>query len=88
MAWRIEWSKEALRDMGRMEQGDARRLMKKLESSPESPQSHFERLSGHDDYKLRAGDLRAICLLTFQSQVIFVEKVGHRKNIYKKFSKR
>ncbi len=88
LAWRIEWSKEALRDLSRLEHKDAKRLVKKIESIIEDPLAHFERLSRYDDYKIRAGDFRAICLLLFQTQTILVEKAGHHKYIYKNFSKK
>ena len=87
LAWHLEWSKEAIKELSKIEQKEAKRIIKKLEVCLENPFSHFERLSGYEDYKIRAGNYRAICLLVFQTNTIIVQKVGHRKNIYKRFEK-
>ncbi|MBI3588211.1 type II toxin-antitoxin system RelE/ParE family toxin [Candidatus Micrarchaeota archaeon] len=82
--WRINWSSDAARFLSGMERGEARRIVAKLEAASREPQRHFSRLSGHDDYKLRVGDYRVIALLMHSEKTIFVEKISHRKNIYKK----
>ena len=84
MKWNIEWSSEALRALNKLEISVARRIVKKIEQSSVDPLKYFSRLSGFDDYKLRVGDYRVIALLLRSKKTIFVENLGHRKNIYKK----
>ncbi len=59
-----------------------------MEAASGNPHANFERLSGHQEYKIRIGQYRAICLLLESSQTIYIEQVGHRKNVYKKFPKK
>jgi mRNA interferase RelE/StbE len=84
MAWKLAWSAEAAQFMGRVEKPVAARMAKKLEAILEDPQRFLSRLSGHDDYRLRVGDHRIIVLLLHPENTVFVEKIGHRKNVYKK----
>ncbi len=81
--WAIELSEEALRDLSRLENKIAERIVKKLEEAAKNPQYYFTRLVGHDDYKLRISDYRALVLLLHEKKVVFVQKICHRKNIYK-----
>jgi len=81
--WKIEYSAEALRDLHKLEKSAVRRIIKKLEQAAQNPNRYFERLVGYEDYKLRIGDYRVIALLLHGKQIIYVEKIGHRKKIYK-----
>ena len=83
MAWKLAWSIDAADFMGRVERPVAERIAAKLESVLENPSRHFSRLSGAEEWKLRVGDHRVIALLLHSERVVFVERVGHRKNIYK-----
>ncbi len=83
MAWRIEFTREALKDISKLELKVVDRILNKLEEIKNKPYDHFQRLVGYDDFKLRVGDYRIIALLTHDKKII-IEKIGHRKNIYKK----
>lgn len=67
-----------------MQTKDLQRIIEKLEKAAESPPHYFKRLTGADDYKLRVGDYRILVLLLHSKNTVFVEKIGHRKNVYKK----
>ncbi len=84
MAWKLVWSSDAASFMSRIEQPESQRISDKLESTLSNPQHYFKRLSGEDDYKLRIGDYRALVLILHAEQTIFVEKVDHRKRVYKR----
>lgn len=79
----MEFSSEAVRDLQFLETEAAKRIVKKLESITPYPQRHLSKIVGADDYKLRIGDYRVIIILVHGSKTIFVERVGHRKNVYK-----
>jgi len=82
--WGIEWSDEAFRDIQGIEKDIAGRIVKKLDSTKSDPPRYFERQVGSDEYKLRIGDWRVLALLDHNRKIVLIEKVGHRKNIYKK----
>ena len=83
ISWKIELSEEAFRDLSNLNLDASKRIIKKLEQSAKDPKHFFKRLKGCDDYKLKVGDYRALALLLHEKKLIFVEKVGHRRNMYK-----
>jgi mRNA interferase RelE/StbE len=56
--------------------------MNKVDEATEWIQHRLERLSGYPYYKLRAGDYRAIITWNREEDVLIVEAVGHRRNVY------
>ena len=84
MAWQVELSDGALRELNKMEKKDSERIIKKLEQATTNPQHFFERLTGYDDCKLRTGDYCTVVKLVREKQLIFVKSIGHRKNVYDK----
>lgn len=83
MTWKIEFTREAMRDISKLETAIAERIITKLEEVKHKPYASFQRLAGHDDFKLRVGDYRVLALLSHDEKIT-VQKIGHRKNIYKK----
>ncbi|MCU4743349.1 type II toxin-antitoxin system RelE/ParE family toxin [Natronoglomus mannanivorans] len=58
------------------------RILKKLTEAQDWTDHRLERLSGWPYYKLRAGDYRAIITWDKKNDVLIVEAVGHRRNVY------
>lgn len=83
MSWAVSWSEDAAGFLSKLEGGVAKRIIGRVESASRDPPKHFSRLVGYDDYKLRVGDYRVIALLIHAEKRLFIEKVGHRKNVYK-----
>jgi len=79
--WKIEYSRDAYRDLTKLDTIIAKRVLKKIESTRKNPRVYFKRLIGEDDYKLRVGDYRVLALLLDDSTIL-IQRVGHRKNIY------
>lgn len=62
---------------------DAReRILKKLGEAREWTDHRLDPLTGWPYYKLRAGDYRAIITWDRDEDVLVVEAVGHRRNVY------
>jgi len=58
------------------------RILKKLGEAQEWTEHRLEPLSGYPYYTLRAGDYRAIITWDRENDVLVVEAVGHRRNVY------
>ncbi len=84
MAWKLSWSTDAALFMSKLDRKEAQRISDKLESTLSNPNHFFRRLAGEDDCKLRIGDYRALVLLLHAEETVFVEKVDHRKRVYKR----
>ena len=88
MAWKIEFLRQAEKDLDALDRATARRLMKFLKDriQPlEDPRSVGEPLKGPElgkYWRYRLGDYRIICKIEDQRLIIIVVKVGHRKEVY------
>ncbi len=83
MSWQVRLSDDAVRELSRLDAQQAQRIITKLAQAAENPRRFLKRLAGQDDFKLRAGDYRIIAILIHSENIVFVEKIGHRKNVYK-----
>jgi len=68
----------------KLDRSAAIQIVKKLRQAAGSPERFFERLSGSEKYKLRAGDYRAIAKIYFSEKLVFVEAIDHRSRVYQK----
>ncbi|MBD3389335.1 type II toxin-antitoxin system RelE/ParE family toxin [Candidatus Micrarchaeota archaeon] len=84
MAHSLVFAHEALRELKKLENKEAKRIVEKLKESAKEPNAFFERLVGREEYKLRVGDYRVIANILNKEKKIVVRSVGHRKNIYRR----
>jgi mRNA-degrading endonuclease RelE of RelBE toxin-antitoxin system len=75
---------KAISFMNKLSKSVKSRIFSKLLLSKANPLHYFERLSGRKDYKLRAGNYRAIADIDSINRKIQVTLVGHRRNVYKR----
>lgn len=89
MAWKIELSAEADRELSKLDAQHSRRILKFLHqrlSRLDDPRSIGEALHGSrlgEFWKYRVGSYRLICKLEDDRLVVLVLRVGHRKEIYR-----
>ena len=87
MAWRIEWSGIAERQLQKLDAQHAKRIFKFVERllSLDDPRSSGEALRGRlgESWKYRVGSYRLICKIEDDNSRILVLAVGHRKEIYR-----
>lgn len=77
----IEWHDEASRELDKLDNFLAKIILKRVDKLKENPFSKdVIRLVGRNEYRLRVGDYRVIFEII--SNIIWIKKVGHRKNIY------
>jgi mRNA interferase RelE/StbE len=82
--FQIRFSEEALYQLKKMDNQVAKRIIQKIDESKETPIHFFKRLSGREEYKLRVGDYRILARVIPIEKIIFIQSIGHRKNIYKR----
>ncbi len=64
---------------------ERRRLVERLAGLAENPRPvGVEKLSGQDKYRLRQGRYRILYAIEDQNLLVYVVKVGHRKDVYRK----
>jgi mRNA interferase RelE/StbE len=79
----VEISDYAKKQVRKLPEKVQDRIIYALDRIKIRPESYLIKLVGESAHKLRMGDYRAIIDLDRQNQLILVNKVGHRKNIYK-----
>lgn len=89
MAWRIEFERAAARELDKLGQEAARRILRFLRDriAPlDDPRSVGEALRGDrfgDFWKYRVGDYRLIAHIDDSTVRILVVRVGHRRDVYR-----
>jgi len=89
MAWRVELSPDAVRQLDKLDPQHTRRILKFLSSrlsKLDNPRSIGQALQGErfgEFWKYRVGDYRLICKIEHERIVILVLQIGHRREIYR-----
>lgn len=89
MAWKIELSPQALKNLNQLDQQIARRILKFLHDrlAPlEDPRSIGEALRGSrlgEFWKYRVGDYRVIARIEDNQVIVFVLRIGNRREVYR-----
>ncbi len=90
MAWKIELSQEADRQLDKLDPQVARRILRFLNERVarlENPRSIGEALHGSklgEFWKYRVGDYRLVCSIEDKLVLILVLRIGHRREVYER----
>ena len=89
MAWKIEVSPIAHKQLEKLDKPIARRIFKFLYERVEKlddPRQIGERLQGtlSEFWRYRVGEYRIICSLEHDRLVVLVRRIGHRREVYKR----
>lgn len=89
MAWAVELSEEADRELSKLDAQHRKRILKFLYhrvAKLDNPRSIGQALQGTrfgEFWKYRVGDYRLICKIEDNRLIVLVLRVGHRKEIYR-----
>jgi mRNA interferase RelE/StbE len=88
LAWNVEVSPKAQRQLDELDKPVARRISRFLYErigKLDDPRQLGERLQGtlSEFWRYRVGDYRIICSLEHERLVVLVLRIGHRREIYK-----
>lgn len=78
----VEYTEQALDHLDALDPQVADRVLNKVDEATEWTDHRLEPLSGYPYYKLRVGDYRVIVDWDRGNDVLVVEAVGHRRNVY------
>ena len=90
MAWRIELSPGADRDLDKLDPQHARRVLRFLFARLarlENPRSIGTALQGQrfeNLWRYRVGDHRLICSIEDERLLVLVVEIGHRREVYRR----
>jgi mRNA interferase RelE/StbE len=79
----IEIKRSAAKEIEKLQKSVIKRVIEKIHSLAQNPRpSGCKKLSGDEKYRVRVGDYRILYMIEDDVLVVYVVKVGHRKNIY------
>lgn len=89
MAWKVDLSTTALKQLEKLDKPVAGRILNFLHKRVarlEDPRQIGARLQGtlSEFWKYRVGDYRIICSLENERLVVLVLRIGHRREVYKR----
>lgn len=83
--YRVEIKKSAVKEIKKLPSPDLKKILAVLASLSENPRPPGSiKLSGEEKYRVRCGDYRILYTIEDDVLVVYVVKVGHRREIYRK----
>lgn len=89
MAWQIDYTRQAQRQLAKLDKPAARRILDYMDQQVAplaDPRSLGKALTGHklgSYWRYRVGDYRVICDIQDGVLRVLVVTIGHRKQIYR-----
>lgn len=63
---------------------DRQRIVKRIQSLQDNPRPHgSQKLSARERYRIRQGQYRIVYAIEADELVVYVVKIGHRKDVYR-----
>ena len=82
--YRVEVKKSAVKEIEHLPHRDRRSVLSKIAFLSENPRPHdCKKMSGDEKYRVRCGDYRILYSIEDHILIVYVVKVGHRKNAYR-----
>jgi mRNA interferase RelE/StbE len=82
----LQWRSSTRKDLRKLPPREVQRVLADVESLAENPFPHgSEKLAGTDHtHRIRVGDYRVIYEVFAESRIVEVQRVRHRKDVYRK----
>ena len=82
--YKVEIKRSAVKEIENLPKRDLQAVLDKIASLSDNPrQSGCKKLSGQEKYRIRRDDYRILYSIEDVVLIIYVVKVGHRKDVYK-----
>ena len=83
-SYRLLIKPSASKEIEALPKQDRRRIVAKIMSLSDDPRPPgCEKLSGHDQYRMRQGNYRILYEIHDLDLVVVIVKVGHRRDVYR-----
>lgn len=82
MVYQIIYSKEADKQLERLDKHISERIISVIERCRINPYSHVTKVIGTNYFRARAGDWRILMKIENNQLLILILKIGMRENIY------
>lgn len=85
MAYKILLKPSAVKDLNQLPDKEVNRLLSHINNLSEEPRPiGIQKLSNQDGFRIRSGNYRVLFEINDTSQTIFIYRIKHRKDVYRK----
>ena len=86
MAYRVEIKASAVKEIASLSRRDQRRVVRAIESLADDPRPPGARklVGSEDAYRIRVGDYRITYQVLDDVLIVYVVRVGHRRDVYRR----
>ena len=85
MIYKLEFKKSAVKDLKKLNQSEAKKIMLKIKELSTDPRPfNCVKLTNEDKYRIRVGDYRVLYEIIDDMLVVNVVKIKHRREVYRK----
>lgn len=82
--YKIEFKKSASKEIRALPLKEIKKILAKINALAENPRpSDSIKLSGGDKYRVRCGDYRILYAVEDKILIVYIVKVGHRREVYR-----
>ncbi len=82
--YKIEIKESAVKELNSIPKKDLKKIVQKIRSLSDNPRPNgCVKLSGRERYRIRQGDYRILYSIENEILVVYVIKIGHRKEVYR-----
>ncbi len=83
--YKIEIKKSAVKEIEGLPRKDIQAVLSKIYALGDDPRPHdCKKLSSQEKYRVRCGDYRILYSIEDKVLIVYVVKVAHRKDVYRK----
>ena len=87
-AYKIFFRQSVLKDVAKIPKRELQRIMKRIAALADNPKPMgYEKISGQDRFRIRQGSYRIVYSIQDDELTIWIIKIGHRKDVYRKLDK-
>ena len=82
--YKIEIKKSAARELNSIPKKDLKKIIPRIKALSDNPRPiGYVKISGQEHYRIRKGNYRIVYSVEDDILVVYVVKIGHRKDMYR-----
>ena len=86
--YKIYFRQSVLKDLVKIPKRELQRIIKRIEKLAHDPRPQgCEKISGQERFRIRQGNYRIIYYIQDDELTIWIVKIGHRRDLYRKLGK-
>ena len=83
--YKIEFKKSAVKELNYIPKAELEKIISQIQNLTDNPRpAKCKKLSKDEKYRIRIGNYRVFYLIEDNILIIFIVKIGHRKDIFRK----